>query len=747
MNRYKNVKDILHIKRIFDDGIFELKDGSFSKSYCFSDINYFFNHMEEKKRILDSYQKLLNSLSNDFRLKLTVIVRRLSDREKISNTIPRMNDGLDDLREEYEKELKLAGGRNLMKKKLVFTVTLKSRDVNSAREQLSHIYAQLKTGLVMMDSSIYEMSLTERLNEISLFLRNEGCEYLDFESMRKRGESISASVLPHTIGERKTLVEADNAYYSSLYIKNYASSLNDDFLYSLMDDHNEKYISIDITPVDTHQALLKAERKLLGVETGITSWQKRQNRNLNFTAAVPYELEEQRSSLKEFLDDITKRDQKLFMANMTVCVKARNEDELEMSVRELKGIFERNAVQSDILVYEQLKGLRDSIIIGTDELKLKRSFTTEALSALNPFSICNIIDKNGNYIGDNIVSGFPVIVDRASSINGNEMILGVSGSGKSFTAKNEIILNALKNEGDIIIIDPEGEYRDLVTLLNGRVITIGAYSKNHINPLAIDGEIDREAIAEKSELMLSVLYEVMGEELTAIEKSVLDRFLRILYTADRSEHNMYNLYRLLRDSSEEEARKLCLALELFTAGSLNSFSKGSNISMDLGLLSFDISRLGKELSRIAMVMILEFVFEKIKANRAIGRKTFVYIDELYLLFNSKYSSEFIYSIWKRIRKYGGFACGITQNVDDLLNNEAGRALISNSEYVILKNQAEEDVVKLNRVLNLSENIRKYILNIDETEGLIRNGKTVIPFRREFNRKSRFYSLMTTRINE
>ena len=197
---------------------------------------------------------------------------------------------------------------------------------------------------------------------------------------------------------------------------------------------------------------------------------------------------------------------------------------------------------------------------------------------------------------------------------------------------------------------------------------------------------------------------------------------------------------------EPEAQDIALAIELFTDGSLNTFAKETNVDVQNRLICYDILDLGKQLLPIGMLVVLDSILNRITANRAKGKNTFIFIDEIYLLFQHEYSANFLFTLWKRVRKYGAYATGITQNVDDLLQSHTARTMLANSEFVIMLNQASTDRIKLAELLNISDTQLSYITNVEAGRGLMKVGSALVPFVNKFPH-NKLYALMTTKFNE
>ena len=376
-----------------------------------------------------------------------------------------------------------------------------------------------------------------------------------------------------------------------------------------------------------------------------------------------------------------------------------------------------------------------------------------------PFKAQEIRHQNGVYYGQNVISKNLILANRWELLNANGFVLGVSGSGKSFTAKREMVGLALATANgaggmpdDIIVIDPESEYRPLIEGLGGEVIEVSATSPNHINAMDMEqGYGDGEnPVVLKSEFLLSLCEQLMGSgKLSAKEKSIIDRCAAQCYREYiRSDYKgavptLQDFHAELLRQPEPEARDVALAIELFTEGSLNTFAKPTNVNTDSHILCYDIRDLGRQLLPVGMLVVLDSIFNRIIRNRQQGRNTWIYIDEIYLLFRHEYSANFLFTLWKRVRKYRACCTGITQNVDDLLQSHTARTMLANSEFLVMLNQAATDRAELARLLNISDNQLSYITNVESGRGLIKCGSAIVPFMDNFP-KNRLYKLMTTR---
>ena len=488
----------------------------------------------------------------------------------------------------------------------------------------------------------------------------------------------------------------------------------------------------------------------------MTNWQRRQNSNNNFSAQVPYDLEQQRKEMKEFLDDLTTRDQRMMFAVLTMVHTADSKEQLDSDTEALLTTARKHLCQFGVLKFQQLDGLNTVMPFGTRKIDTFRTLTTESLAVFIPFRVQDIYHENGIYYGQNVISKNMIIADRRQLLNGNEFILGVSGGGKSFAAKGEIINQMLSGNADIIIIDPEREYSQLVKAMGGEIINISATSPTHINAMDMNREYGDGAnpVILKSEVIMSLCEQLIGgNNLGAVQKSIIDRCTASVYRAYQQNDykgevpTLQDFRAELLKQTEPEAQEIALAIELFTNGSLNTFAKHTNVDTDNRLICYDILDLGKQLMPIGMLVVLDSILNRITQNRAKGKNTFIFIDEIYLLFQHEYSANFLFTLWKRVRKYGAYASGITQNVDDLLQSHTARTMLANSEFIIMLNQASTDRIELAKLLNISDTQLSYITNVDAGHGLIKVGSSLVPFANKFPKNTKLYKLMTTKLSD
>lgn len=639
----KGVQDVIPITAIYDDGVFKSGKDKYSKSFKFTDINYSVASREDKEAMFLEYSELLNSLDSGATTKITINNRKLN-RKDFEETIliPLKGDNLDEYREEYNNMLleKATGANSTVQDKYI-TISVNKKDIEEARTYFARVGADLISHFARLGSTCSEMDTDERLRIMHDFFRmGEETDYhFDIKESRKKGHSFKDYICPDSMEFTKDYFKIGDRYGRVLFLREYASYIKDDMVTEIMDLNRNMMLSIDVIPVPTDEAVREAESRLLGVETNITNWQRKQNQNNNFSATIPYDMEQQKKEMKEFLDDLTTRDQRMMFAVITMVHTADTKEQLDNDTEAILTTVRKNMCQFAPLKFQQMDGLQTAMPFGVRKINCLRTLTTESLSVFIPFRVQDIHHENGIYYGQNIISKNMIIADRKQLLNGNAFIMGVSGGGKSFAAKGEIINQILASNADVILIDPEREYSPLVKALGGEIINISATSPNHINAMDMSKDYGDGAnpVILKSEFILSLCEQLIGgANLGAKQKSIIDRCTASVYREyQQSDYTgrvptLQDFRAELLAQPEPEAKEIALAIELFTNGSLNTFAKHTNVDTNNRLICYDILDLGKQLMGIGMLVVLDSILNRITQNRAKGKNTYIFIDEIYL---------------------------------------------------------------------------------------------------------------------
>lgn len=636
-----SVQDAIPIRRVWPDGIFQAGK-QFSKTFSFTDINYSIAGKDEKTSMFLDYSELLNALDSGASAKITIHNRRLDKAEfERALLLPMKEDGLDGYRREYNEMLlsKVTGTNNSVVQERYFTVSVVKKNVDEARTWFSRVGTDLLTHLSRLSSVGRELDLPARLQIFRDFFREgEPAPPFDWSSQVRRDHSFKDWFCPDAMEFESDCFRIDGRWGRVLYLRDYASYLKDSMIAELCGLNRSLMLSIDILPVPTDEAVREIQNRMLGIETNAANWQRRQNDTNNFSAVLPYDMEQQRRETREMLEDLTNRDQRMMFGLVTLVHLAESKEQLDSDTESIVSTARRHLCQMSTLRWQQKDGLDTVLPYGLRRIQALRTLTTESTAVLIPFRAQEILQEGGIYYGQNAVSKNMIVADRRKLLNGNSFRLGVSGSGKSFSAKEEIVSIALATGDDILILDPESEFGTLTESLGGEVIRISASSDTHLNAMDMDGAYgdERNPLIEKSEFILSLFEQLIGAGgVSAKEKSILDRCTYDVYREYQANRfqgeppTLRELYHALLSQPEPEARGLALSSELFITGSLNTFAQHTNVNTKARILCYDIRELGEQLMPIGMLVTLDAIFNRVIQNWKLGKTTWIFCDEFY----------------------------------------------------------------------------------------------------------------------
>ena len=764
----KTAQEVLPIYAAYEDGIFLVGKQKYAQTWRFTDINYAVSSREEKESLFLRYSDILNACDIGAVTKITIILRRMSSVDVESGIlIPYRGDDLDEYRREYnEFLLQKAEDANRMIRDLLVAVTVEKDSLDEARTYFTRVGTELTANFARLDAKLIPVDGTEKLRLLHDFFRPcedfdvasfDADDYVAFDVGKKLNERAQTAhhrhdprddIAPASFHFVKDHFKMGERFGRALFLKDYAAYLKDRFLADLTDRGRNIVLSIDIIPVPTDEAVKEVEKRRLGIETNIANYQRKQNMANNFSAVLPYEMELQREEAKEFQDDLLNRDQRMFFANLTLVHTADSLSELNNDTEGILTTGRKHTCQLTPLKFQQMDGLLTALPIGVRYLTALRTLTTESLAVLMPFWVQEIQDSGGVYFGDNAISRNLILCNKAKLQNPNAFLLGIPGSGKSFSAKELIVFLALATQDDILVCDPEREYAALIEAMGGEVIRIAAGSKDHINALDMaDGYSDGDPIAEKSEFILSLFEQLDDGGITGKQRSLLDRCLSDVYAKfkrKKRQPTLKDLREELLAQPEPDAHELALSLELFTNGSLDIFAHETNVDTKNRMIVYDIFGLGKQLKAMGLLVVTDAILNRVTENWRQGKRTHIVIDEFHVVFENEHSGEFFNSAWRQFRKRNAFPTAITQNVEYLLDSVLASTMLSNSEFIVMFNQAASDRENLGKLLNISPEQMSFITNSEPGHGLIRYGRALVPFKNEWPEDTKIFRLLSTR---
>jgi len=780
----KYVQDTIPYETVFDDGIFVNRYGEYSKVYPILDVNFKIESPDVQANIYMDYQDLFNTFSSDTHLEISLVNRYL-DKEKFHDIIftKLRGDEQDELRREFNEilESKEKIGDNEIVKTRYLTISCVAGSVDAARMKFAQLDKNVKKAIEKINHTQPEALTTIERLEMLYDFYNAGQESdflmayrseaemgdirkFDIKRLKEYGLTTKDVIAPEyfEFGSDKMMI--GNRYAQALCVKDFPTTLNTDFLVDLNNVHCSMITSVHYEIIDRDVAAKKTATLQTTVNSEVIDAQKKAMKAGYDPELIPQRIKYDRDSIQELRDAIQKDNQKLIKTCIIVVHTADTLEQLAQQEAEIKSIGRTKMVNIITLKQQQERALSSVLPLGHNEILIYKTLTTRAAAILVPFELQEMTQKNGFYYGLNTVSNRMLLFNRKSGDNYNALILGRSGSGKSFKAKEEILSSYLGTNDDIIILDPQGEYSPFVKALGGEAINFSAGSGTHINPfdMELDYADDEETGEHTNPLVLKNAYigsiceiAVGGRfGLSQGQKSIIDRVLSLIYadflrTGDKEDiPTMQDFYKVLLKQPEAEAVSIARPLEQFATGNLDLFAYKTNVVLTNRLTCYNIKALtNPALKDMALVACLNDIWNRVLENRKKGKFTWIYMDEFHLFLKSDAVLDFLMSIWKRARKFGGGPTGITQNISDLLKSQAAETIFSNSSLIVMLNQAPGDRANLARLLNISETQQQYINNARKGSGLIWTGQAIIPFYDDFPQNTKLYAMMSTNATE
>lgn len=795
----KTVQDTIPYEAVYEDGgLIEITPGVFTKAYKLSDINYQIAKIQEQEEMFLRFGEFLNSFDPSINFQIVILNKNMNQNEFESKTLLRPRyDKFDGLREEYNDMLfeKMSEGRNNLLKEKCLVVAVEADSSEQARQTFIRLDSEIALNIKKIGGAeavpytaferlemlydIYNIGLEGTFgNKVTKFGREVG--QFSFESMRKMGLTTKDCIGPDSFEFKKDYMRIGDKYACAMYLKDLPTYMADNVLAEISNVSCNMLTSLQYQSVSSEEALKIVKNQMVNINANMVERQKKASKAGYSVDLISPELQKAQEEANELLQDLTSKNQKMFLLSLIIVHFADSLDELHANTDIIQSTARRYMVQLRVLHLQQENGLTSALPLAYNKVFIQRTLTTESTAVFMPYVSQELMQAGGMYYGLNAVSRNLLLFDRKRSKNQNGFILGTPGSGKSFSAKREMLNVLLNTNDDVIVIDPESEYSRMAELLNNEVarnlsdgeefekvaevVRVAIGSDVYINPLDMDPDYadEDDPIALKTDFTISLCEAIMKNTrtgLTAQQEAIIDKCVGIIYEDFMSSGEnggqydkdklptLMDLQRVLEEQTGYEAGELASALERYTRGSANIFAHHTNVEYNSRFVVYDIRDVGTSLKPVAMLTVLDNVWNRIIENKKKGRNTWFYVDEIYLLFKTETSADFLRELWKRARKWGGVPTGITQNVADLLGNDTARTMISNCEFIQMLNQAPLDRNDLAVLLNISPTQLSYITNSQPGEGLIYTGSSIIPFVDKFPKNTRMYNAMTSKMEE
>jgi len=521
------------------------------------------------------------------------------------------------------------------------------------------------------------------------------------------GEQDNLDVLSYAgLEEQADYLCIDGVYIRTLFVSGYPFVASSGWLDTLINFSHDTDISYHLHEVNALQALPKLHRK-------ITELESTKRAMIRAGKIVGSEITDPLESAMELRDKIQRGQEKLFQMSIYVAVRAKSLNELDKITKLLEITLSARLFYSKVARYQQLEALQSILPRAEDQLAQKRNLDSSSAALAFPFMSSELVQESGILYGVNKSNNSLVILDRFSLHNANSIVFAQSGSGKSYATKVEI-LRQLMQGTKVIVIDPEREYKRLTESVGGTYIKLSAKSKEKINPFDLATTFhSRSDLSEHAQDLTEVI-SLMAEGLNGRENAAVDKaILKIYKAAKKKQPLLEDLYKELHALGQ---LKLCERLEKYISGSLaDVFNSQTNIRLDNRLVIFDIKDLPESLRQIMMLIISNFVQNQVKAQ---PEKRLLVIDEGWMLLEHEESARFVAGLVRRARKYYLGVSIISQQANDFLRSDYGRAIASQSALRILMRQDTTTIKNVVSEFNLSEYEQSFLLTCERGDALL-----------------------------
>lgn len=549
------------------------------------------------------------------------------------------------------------------------------------------------------------------------------------QTLAKGMVTVGDIIAPGAIEVDFNYLKIGNLYYRTLFVAGYPRFVTANWLEPLISFNHSLEVSMFIYPTESREVLDNLKRKIGEMEATIQSDVKR---GRVIEPSVQVALEDALSLQQQ----LAKGAERFFQFGLYLTIPADSLEELDTVSKQVEAALGSLLIISKKTTLQMEEGFKSTLPICADKLMITRNMDTTSLATTFPFTTSELTANEGILYGINEQNGSLVIFDRFSLENANSVVFGKSGGGKSYLVKLEI-LRSIMFGTEIIVIDPESEYEELAKAVGGEYISFSFSSQAKINPFDLSG-VWQEGENELGLKILSLhgLCKVIMGDLNPTEEAILDRALVATYkqkgitpepaTQTLQPPLLEDLYKTLIGTEDPEAKSLADRLERFIKGSLTGiFNQPSNVDLKNPFTVFSIRELEDELRPIAMYIILDYIWTRIKKDM---KKRILVVDEAWYLMKYPDSATFLYSIAKRARKYWLGVTTITQDVEDFLGTDYGKAIVQNSSIQLLLKQSAAAIDKVAELFYLSEGEKNLLLSSEIGKGLFFAGPAHVAVR-------------------
>lgn len=751
--------DLIPLIDYDNSGYFEVEDNKYTSMIKIEDINYALIKRSEQELVFLTVAEVLNFLNAGDECQMNIINSNIevsSLKRRLSMNMK--DDGFNKHRQELNSYLlETCTESSNVKKDIYLTFKIEAKHMQEAKNKLNKIIAGVGSLFKRVNATCIKLGTEDRLRIMHDIFRigHEG----EFRYNKKELIDARDKIAPRSAIFKEKYFKFEDNYGRILNITKTARSFRDTFTNDLIDLDLNMNISIHIVPIAIPEAIDAVDNKITNCESELSNSQSKAMQNRRYVWVAPRKLAKAKKNAESFRELIVEKDQRVFKVTYLVAHFANSLEKLNEDTDSIKNICGKHVISIDSFKeYQELAVLSTIPLCCNYVQPIDKIYTTEATTAIMmPFNSTEFMHNNGVFMARNSITGKPILLQRNElTSGGTEIVLARPGAGKSFKTKMEIFFEYLTNEMEqILLLDPEDEYRFEVEALGGTQLDIDVSSKTYLNPFDLVPTDDRDFIREKCEFILTLINTLMGKDtLSTIQQSVIDKCIYEIYEPLKK-HNydpkytptLCDLQKALLESDNDEGIKIGQAIDIYCNGSLNLFAHQTNVDSTNRLVNFNIKKLADGLKPIAYQVVLETIWNRVCLGKDKGINSFIVIDEFHLLFRSEVAMKYVIESVKRYRKYQSYCNLISQNCSELLASTGIATLISNSSIVTLMNQSSVEREQLKQHLNLSDVELSYCTNSEEGTGIMIIEQVPVPFDARMPKYLDIYKLLTTKASE
>ena len=517
-NLSKKVLSTLPYRKVLSDDIFFLGKKMYSKAYTFDDINFNLADEEQQYMYLERYIEFLGILDDSVDCQICCWNSRVNMEEfKKATLMHQKADELFDFRHEFNTrvlEANIRKGQNAIQKHMYITLTIKAPDEETAIRRFKTLdITAVNTFNRIGNTGLRALTSKERIEMLKdFFIGSDDMPVPDFDSSDYAKGREKLACAPDYFDFKKDYFMFNDTYAKTLYIREYPSAATSDILTGLLGTGIEIMVTSNIETYDSAEARKLVQRQITAVDTDMAKREVKAAQHGNFSSQMPQRIKNQRDAMVSVFDKITVKDQKLFMVNTQILIKADSFEQLNECVEVIESTLKRSGCIKGEMAWEQEHGMTDCLPLGYQrKFDYLRTMPSESVAIFMPFNVREVQMEHATYYGMNVLSHNLVLFDRVTGlINPSGFYLAASGGGKSFKVKTEItnIITGDEN-ADVLVIDPEREYWKLAEAFGGEVVRFSNGSTNYINMFDFDFRLlddpEVDIIADKCQLVTSFL--------------------------------------------------------------------------------------------------------------------------------------------------------------------------------------------------------------------------------------------------